>query len=85
VTDAQGSVIAGATVTAINPATSTRVTATTNGQGFYALTQLPITSYTLEVEMSGFRKYVRQGLVVTTGATTALNVQIEIGDTSEQR
>jgi hypothetical protein len=79
VTDAQGSVIPGATVVAVNPATSARITATTNAQGFYVLTQLPITSYTVEAEMTGFKKYVRQGLVVTTGATTALDIQMEVG------
>lgn len=79
ISDAQGNVVPGATVTAINPATTARITATTNGQGFFVLTQLPVTSYTVEAEMSGFKKYVRQGLVVTTGATTALDIQMEVG------
>lgn len=83
VTDAQGGVIAGATVSALNPATGSRVTATTNTQGFYVLTQLAITSYNVEAEMSGFKKYVRQALVVTTGTTTALDIQLEVGGASD--
>ncbi|MFN0124073.1 MAG: carboxypeptidase-like regulatory domain-containing protein, partial [Blastocatellia bacterium] len=59
VTDTQGGVIPGATVSALNPATGARVTATANEQGFYVLTQLPVTSYNVEAEMNGFRKYVR--------------------------
>ena len=83
VTDAQGGVIAGAQVSALNPATGGRVTATSNGQGFYVLTQLAITSYNVEAEMTGFKKYVRQGLVVTTGTTSALDIQLEVGGASD--
>lgn len=83
VTDPSGAVVPDVTVTAVNPATNARTTATTNEQGFYVLTQLPIVGYTIEAEKAGFKKYIRQGLAVTTGATTALDIQLEIGGATD--
>ncbi|HKC85730.1 MAG TPA: carboxypeptidase-like regulatory domain-containing protein, partial [Blastocatellia bacterium] len=78
ITDSTGAVVPGVQVTAINPATTQRATAVTNGQGFFVLTQLAIGDYTIEAEKAGFKKFVRQGLTLTTGATVALDIQLEI-------
>jgi Carboxypeptidase regulatory-like domain len=83
VTDSTGAVVPGVEVTAINPMTTQRTTAVTNDQGFFVLTQLAIGDYTIEAEKAGFKKFVRQGLTLTTGATVALDVQLEIGATSD--
>ncbi len=83
VTDSTGAVVPGVQVTAINPATTQRTTAVTNGQGFFVLTQLPIGRYTVEAEKSGFKKFVQQELTLTTGATVALDIQLEIGATGD--
>jgi len=79
ITDSTGAVVPGVQVTAINPATTQRATAVTNGQGFFVLTQLAIGDYTVEAEKAGFKKFVRQGLTLTTGATVALDIRLEIG------
>jgi Carboxypeptidase regulatory-like domain len=83
VTDTGGAVIPGVTIAAVNPMTSQRTVATTNDQGFYVLTQLPVGEYGIEAEKTGFKKYVRQGLTLTTAATLALDIQLEVGATSE--
>ncbi len=83
VTDSSGAVIPGVSVTAINPATAKRTTTTTNTQGFFVLTQLPIGGYTIEAEREGFKKYVRPNLTLTTADTVALDLQLEIGATNE--
>ena len=54
VTDPSGAVVAGATVTGENVATSVRTTATTNGAGVYTLRFLPVGSYKLTVDAKGF-------------------------------
>ncbi|HKV78245.1 MAG TPA: TonB-dependent receptor [Candidatus Sulfotelmatobacter sp.] len=54
VTDPSGAVVAGATVTAENVATSVQTTAGTNGAGVYTLRFLPIGSYRLTVDAKGF-------------------------------
>ncbi|MBM3729000.1 MAG: carboxypeptidase regulatory-like domain-containing protein, partial [Acidobacteria bacterium] len=59
VSDSAGAVIAGATVTATNPATNTTRTATTSGAGVYNVPALPPGSYSLRVEMQGFTPVCR--------------------------
>src|SRR5215510_3772581 len=76
ITDSSGAVVPGAQVTAINPATAQRATTVTNEQGFFVLTQLAIGDYTIEAEKTGFKKFVRQGLTLVTGATIALDIQL---------
>jgi Carboxypeptidase regulatory-like domain len=83
ITDSTGAVVPGVQVTAISPATTQRATTVTNEQGFFVLTQLAIGDYTIEAEKSGFKKFVRQGLTLTTGATVALDIQLEIGAASD--
>ena len=83
VTDSTGAVVPGVQVTAINPATTQRTTVVTNDQGFFVLTQLAIGGYTIEAEKTGFKKFVQQELKLTTGATVALDIQLEIGATGD--
>lgn len=83
ITDASGGVVPGVQVTAIHSATGQRTAIVTNERGFYVLASLPIGDYTVEAEMPGFKKYVRPGLVLTTGATVALDIQLAVGDVSE--
>src|SRR5438128_4098538 len=56
VTDTQGRVVAGATVTATNKGTGATRTATTNDSGDYTLTQLVPGKYDLSVEAKNFSK-----------------------------
>lgn len=83
VTDATGAVVPGVTVTAINSATAQRSEVISNEQGFYVLTQLPVGAYTIEAQMSGFKKFVRQGFTLTTAATVALDIPLAVGAAGE--
>ena len=83
ITDSSGSAIPGATITASNAATGLLKTAQTNETGYYSLRDLPIGSYTINVEQQGFRTYSREGLVLTTGQAMSLNVTMEIGSVNE--
>src|SRR5712692_3710692 len=83
VTDSQGAVIPGATISATNIATGVRTTATTNDTGFYAIPNLPVGVYTLTVEHAGFRRYVREDIVLNTGQTLGLDVRMELGAVNE--
>ncbi len=82
VTDPSGAVIPGVSVTAISLSTDHRTVAVTNDQGFFVLSQLPIGSYKVEAEISGFSKYIRTGITLTTAATVALDVKMEVGSVS---
>ena len=79
VTDATGGALPGVTVTAVHGQTGQRHSATTNTEGFYAIRPLPIGPYMVEAELSGFQKYRREGLTLTTGTSVPLDVKLSIG------
>jgi hypothetical protein len=79
VQDPQGAVIANAEVVAVHVETGVRASTRSNHAGFYSHRSLPIGPYRLTCEMSGFRRYVREGIVLSTGADVEVNVQLEIG------
>ena len=83
VTDPQGNVVAGATVTLVNMATSTSRTATTTDQGAYSFDFVPAGDYKIEVEAKGFKKGVLTGLHALVAQPTSADVKLEIGNVTE--
>jgi hypothetical protein len=83
VSDLQGAVIPGAKVTITNLGTDVPSSAITNQAGFYSIPNLPVGAYTLTVEHQGFRRYVRQGLSLSTGQTLGLDVKLDLGAVTE--
>jgi hypothetical protein len=83
ITDPTGAVVPGVQVTATNSATGQHTAAVTNEQGFYVLASLPIGVYTIEAALTGFKKYVRYDLTLTTSATIPLDIQLAVGDVSQ--
>src|SRR5271169_574729 len=58
--DPSGAVITGAKVTLKNSNTNVARTTTTNKDGDYLFTLVPIGNYEITVEQQGFQKYVRK-------------------------
>jgi hypothetical protein len=83
VTDATGAVVPGVRITAVNPRTAQRTAVMTNAEGFYVIPQLPVGEYNVEVEKTGFKKIVRNGFALTTAATQALDIKIEVGSIND--
>jgi hypothetical protein len=83
VTDAQGAAVPGVKVTMSNLETGVLNSATTNQGGFYSIPALPVGAYSLAAERQGFRRYVRQGIALSTGQTLGLDVKLELGAVSE--
>src|SRR3954467_8477394 len=77
VTDSQGGVIPGATVTLTSRETSTAKTATTSQAGVYSITGLAPGSYTLSVQAQGFTKK-DQDITVANEQARAQDVQLQI-------
>src|SRR5687768_8871861 len=67
VTDATGAVLPGATVTLTNEATNVSFTTVTTSAGTYVFEALQTGSYTISVELEGFKKYVSTGNRVEIG------------------
>ncbi len=84
VTDPSGAVIAGATVTATNVATSVASTQATNTQGFYSFQSLPLGTYTVDVKQSGFKSYVQTGLILDVNSALVVDVVLQVGQASEK-
>jgi hypothetical protein len=83
VVDAQGAIVAGATVTARNMDTGFTVTAKTSSAGLYALSNLPPGRYAVTVENAGMKKYTQEGVTVATTSTVGLDVTLQVGSTTE--
>lgn len=83
VTDAQGAVVAGATVRLINDEKGFSRTATTNDNGQYSFSSIPPDTYKIEVEASGFKKLVRSSVAALTDRTTDASATLETGNISE--
>src|SRR5437899_2168891 len=83
VTDAQGSVVGGATVTLQNEETNQTLTATTDDNGVYNFNSLPPSHFTLTIEKTGFKKKVLRGVGVISEQANSVSVQLEVGAASE--
>jgi hypothetical protein len=83
VTDSSKGRLPGATVTATNVATNVASTTTTNGDGEYNILFLIPGNYTLTVELSGFKKMVREGLEVRIGDKLAVDATLDVGRMEE--
>jgi len=83
VTDTTGAVVPDATVTLKNSTTNLERTAVTDAEGFYTVTNLPVGSYIVSVERSGFKKAVQNDNVLTADTRLTVNVVLEAGAVSE--
>ncbi len=83
VTDPNGAVIAGATVTATNDATSQSRSVTSSDAGRFLIVGLSAGKYTVSAEAPGFTRTVINGIPVSAGTTTNLDITLNIGGVSE--
>src|SRR5713226_1240108 len=82
-TDSTGSAVAGAEVTVINTGTQFVSNTVTTADGTYYVPYLNPGTYRITIEASGFKKYVRDGVVLRTDETPRIDVQLEVGSISE--
>jgi len=83
VKDATGAVVVGAKVTLKNPNTNVAQKQTTGKDGEYLFNLVPIGTYELTVEQSGFDKYIRRGITLEINQNARLDVTLQIGTTSQ--
>jgi hypothetical protein len=82
VTDPQGEVIPGATLTLNDTATNKTLVQKSNDAGIFNFNALPASNFTLTVERQGFAKKVLTDLQFVPEQANALNVQLAVGDVS---
>ncbi len=83
VTDPQGGIVSGATVTLINLETNQTQTATTSDQGIYNFNGLAPSKYSISVEKTGFKKKVLDNVGVIAEQANALNIQLDVGEVTQ--
>ncbi|MCU0238161.1 MAG: carboxypeptidase regulatory-like domain-containing protein, partial [Pyrinomonadaceae bacterium] len=82
VTDPNGAVIPNATVTASNKATNLNRTTSTNGEGVYIFTNLPVGNYEVKISAQNFETKVTESPVsLKVGQTVTLDGELKIGVT----
>src|SRR5216684_9225495 len=83
INDSSGGRLPGVTVTATNVATNVASTTVTNSEGAYTIPYLTPGSYSVKVELSGFKKAVREHVEVRIGDRLALDFNLELGGIEE--
>ncbi len=78
VTDPQGAVVPGATVTLRNVSTNIERTVTTDTDGRYVFSAVSPANYDLTVSAASFKKLQTTGITLTVGQAAQLDLQLEV-------
>ena len=83
VQDANGASVPNASVKVINTATNSERTTTSDENGFYTITNLPVGTYSIEAEQKGYKKALVSGQNVSADARLTVDLKLEAGEVSE--
>jgi hypothetical protein len=83
VSDTSGGVLPGVTVTVTNTDTGLTRSFVTNERGAYRAMLLPLGTYKVAAELSGFKKYEQSGIALSAGMTAVVNVTLGVGQINE--
>src|SRR5215207_11105032 len=77
VLDRNNSAVASATITATNIETGANRSVTTDESGVYRFPLLPLGGFRITAEAAGFKKFVREGIILATGQTATININLQ--------
>jgi Carboxypeptidase regulatory-like domain/TonB dependent receptor len=83
VSDPSGAVLSGVKVTLTNEATSVSNETTTNANGDYGFPQVPVGTYRMDFDLTGFKKNLQRGVNVDLNQVVTVNSVLQIGATKE--
>ncbi|HEV3304957.1 MAG TPA: carboxypeptidase regulatory-like domain-containing protein [Candidatus Sulfotelmatobacter sp.] len=83
VADPSGAVLGNVKVTAINEATGIARDAQSNDSGDYVFPDLPVGTYTLSFELTGFKKDIRKNVSLDVNQIITLNTTMQLGAAQE--
>ena len=84
ITDASGGALPNAQVMMTETGKRLSRSMITDATGHYILTNLPVGPYNLEVKASGFKDYLRSGIVLQVNNNIEMNVTMQVGSVSER-
>jgi hypothetical protein len=83
ITDPQAMAVPGVTVTATNTETGFARTDVSDGEGLYHLNAIPVGTYDVVAELSGFTRLERRSINVDVSETTSLNLMLRLAPVAE--
>jgi hypothetical protein len=83
VLDEQGTSVPGATITVLNVDTNVSNVLTTNSTGYYEASLLLPGRYRVTAELTGFKTSVRDGIILSVGQQTTVQMRLEVGAINE--
>jgi hypothetical protein len=83
ITDPQGAIIPGASVSVTNVDTNFKTQVITNANGFYLAPLLITGNYEIVAAAAGFKRLVRSGLSLRLGQHMEINLTMEVGQVNE--
>jgi len=83
IVDTQGAAVPGATVTVTNTATNVAADTVTDSSGAFAVKDLVPGTYRVSAALTGFKTFVREGIVLHTAETATIAVKMELGRLEE--
>src|ERR1700683_4459109 len=84
VQDMSGAAIPGAMVKATQTETGISRTVTSEADGGYVISNLPLGPYQIEVNKEGFATIVQMGVVLQVGSDPAIPIALKVGAVSER-
>ncbi|HEU0251495.1 MAG TPA: carboxypeptidase regulatory-like domain-containing protein [Pyrinomonadaceae bacterium] len=83
VQDSNGASVPNASIKVSNSANNLERTVTSDENGFYTVTNLPVGTYTIEAEQKGYKKALVSGQNVTADGRLTVDLKLEAGEVSE--
>src|SRR5262245_36657343 len=83
VTDSTGAVLPGVAVTLSGPALIQAQTTVTVESGAYRFPRIPIGTYTVAFELTGFKRNIREGIIIQAGFNAEIDAKLEISTVQE--
>ena len=83
VTDSSGAVVAGAQVRIFSPGTGLSRTVTTNEQGEYQTSELPLGTYSVSIEKDGYQSITLNQIPVSVGSPARADAKLVTGQVKE--
>ncbi|MDP9169099.1 MAG: carboxypeptidase-like regulatory domain-containing protein, partial [Acidobacteriota bacterium] len=83
VIDPANAVVPGATVAVTHRETGGQYQTATTSTGNYTLPSLPVGTYDLSVQVTGFKQFIQKGITVAVAQTVRLDVVLQVGTNTE--
>jgi hypothetical protein len=83
VTDPSGAAIPNAKIVVTNLGTNLSITTTTNSSGAYTVRELPVGTYRISVEATGFKGFTNNNIVLNAGTSERVDFAMQMGQAHE--